>query len=119
VTFVGLPALCPPAEAVDADIVLAYRILDGQGLADRDWLSHTARGTTLAPGASACEWAAVSLFTNPEAPKKYKNLKGKTHAARVSIPAGSGVHTTRGAHINFWCHAEFVIADFFVDVVGI
>lgn len=116
-SYSGLPQNCPPNPHNVTAIGPLYRVLEGSTPVDFDWLSHTGREKALVPGADACDWAAVSFFTEIGHVKKLKNLKDKTHAAEVHIPEGLGTHRTRGSHVNFWCKDGNDIASCVVAIV--
>jgi len=57
---------------------------------------------------SDCDWASCSLRTTAEALLKLKGLRKRNPViATLTIPAGSGKHTTANTHINFWRYAGF------------
>lgn len=118
-TFSGLPPSCPPTPHETPALGPVYRVLVGETPDDWDWLSHEKRGQIPPPKADLCGWASVSLFTETSGVKALKNLKHLTHAAKLQIPEGVGVHTIRKAHVPFWCKDGQALAPHVVEVVGL
>jgi hypothetical protein len=101
-SFSGLPSSCPPIPLEITALSGVFRILQGSSPVEWDWLSHRDRGMTLPEGGDECRFAGLSLFKNPKAAKKLKNLQHLTHAARMEYPHGTGAHATKGNHTTFW-----------------
>jgi len=120
-TFSELPASCPPVPRDTSAIGPVFRVLDNGNTATAyDWLSHQARGEELKPGMDPCRFASLSLFKDPSVVKKYKNLKDKTHAAELHIPADIGAHTTKkNGHVDFWCADGNLVSGYVAQVVSI
>jgi hypothetical protein len=65
-----------------------------------------------------CRWASCSLTTDPAMLKK---LKGMPHgyAARLRIPAGTGMSKSGGIHVDFWRFANIDLSAYVEETVDV
>jgi len=104
-----LPELCPPNEAIDEDLGIAWRFVSRSGPSEEDFKSHSALGKRIPFGMDSCRWASCSLFTTEEAVRaksKLASLREK-QPIKIKVPKGSGMSATKGKHIDFWRFSDF------------
>lgn len=109
VYFEELPELCPPSNAKDIDLGVAWRLIRGEKPESVDFLSHAAKGKDNTSSASDCRWASCSLFTTQQsamAKTKLPNLRG-CKPVGLNVPEGSGQSLVNGVHVDFWRYREY------------
>ncbi|KHD06953.1 hypothetical protein PN36_08505 [Candidatus Thiomargarita nelsonii] len=112
-----LPKNCPPKSAVENDIVILYRIFQGNKLDASEFIPYN----TLYPDnkrfQQMCDAFGISFYTNYDcALSKYKEILGKgkkmgNFIAKLKIKQKSGfikINSHTG-HCNFWFYERFDI----------
>lgn len=107
-----LPAQCPPANAVDAEIELAYRVVWADPPTERCFASQAAKGLPPSPGADPCRHRSCSLFIDLAAATNiaYRLPKPRESGpliATLSIPEGAGRHCRKRKHVDWWIYKSF------------
>jgi hypothetical protein len=108
----NLPQQCPPAEAQDVAIEVAYRVVYADPPQKDDFASHAKLGKKAPESVDPCAWASCSMCTRIDRMRNFAGLpkvrgKGPTFVAKLSIPAGSGMSLKKGYHIDFWMFDTF------------
>lgn len=117
-----LPAQCPPAEALDGEILEAYRVVYSSPPVAHDFLSKSALGNDLLPGMDPCCFASCSLNESVQNVVRIAQLpkpreKGAL-VAKISIPAGAGRWVkNKRKHIDFWMYEGYDPTSSFVEMV--
>lgn len=108
-----LPPQCPPADAVDCEHNVAFRIVFSNPPTADDFKSRAANGDPTPPGVTDCRNASCSFSVDVA---KLRNQAGlpkfrakNPKIASVSIAIGSGrSHTNiKTKHIDFWMYDTF------------
>lgn len=106
-----LPEQCPPEEAVEQQIDLAFRVVFSNPVKLEHFKSHAALGRPKPPKVDNCRYSSCSLFTSKEAAKSIARLPRMRakhpFVAHVTLPQGAGVWVAQRDHIDFWLYAEF------------
>lgn len=110
---------CPPAEALNTALDKVWRLIPTLEPDEDTFLSLYALGETKPDeyDVSDCDFASCSLRNNRDALLRLKGLRRRNpYIAELTIPAGSGRHTTGGTHVNFWKYASFKIVGAIVSL---
>lgn len=105
-----LPPQCPPATAGENALVEVYRLVPTEQPDTAAFASFAANGDKKPDTyeVSDCDWASCSLRTTAAALLKLTGLRKRNpFIVTLTIPEGSGKHTTSGTHINFWRYSHF------------
>ena len=106
-----LPLQCPPAEASEDAIELAYRVVYSNPPNREHFRSQRYLNRQLSPGGDECRHASCSLCATIERARLFCGLpkvKAKVPLiAHMSIPQGSGRQLTKKDHIDFWIYDDF------------
>lgn len=110
--FEEMPAQCPPAEAVDAQLPAVWRVVPGANPTVQDFHSHAKLGKIKPPPVDDCAWASCSLFNSRTkaasiASKLPKPRFSHAYISELQILQGSGKSLTKKEHVHFWMFAEF------------
>lgn len=100
-----MPPQCPPADVVSEDKEPVYRFIEGDEVAECDFLNHKEANKPY-PDHLLCEALAISLFDDEEAAyKKQKRIKSLKSMKLVKgkLKRECGVHKTdHTRHMNLW-----------------
>jgi len=106
-----LPEQCPPAEAEDIAIDIAYRVVFTNPPKQEQFASLKALGRDMPPGTDECRFASCSLWSCPTQVRKIAGLPKvriqNPLIAELQIAQGSGTSITKNKHIDFWIYDSF------------
>lgn len=116
-----LPEQCPPEEAKDQPIEIAYRVVKCDPPTQSCFASQASRNRPLRDGGDQCRHASCSLFScfnkaKNIAYKLPKPRRGARLIAEMKLPKGAGRSLIVGDHIDFWFYSAFAPTDAVVKV---
>lgn len=95
---------CPPNRAISEDRYPVFRFIEGDDVAEIDFMNHVERGKPFKEEAR-CSAMAISFCEDEKAViqkrNDYKGFRDKK-AVAGHITKESGVHTIHKGHINHW-----------------
>lgn len=105
-----LPPECPPKEAQDGDVGIAYRAIVDETPTTDDFKSYAALGRS-SSSVDSCRFASCSLYTCKDKAKNIFSLPKKRHEfkylATLEIKRGAGLALMRKKHVDLWMFAGF------------
>ena len=112
---------CPPNHAISEDRYPVFRFIEGDIVAEIDFMNHVERGKQFKE-AARCSAMALSFCENEEAVDQkrndYKGFRDKK-AVAGHITKESGVHTIYRGHINHWVHEGIDMMKVFLGEVKV
>ena len=108
----ALPNHCPPEEAKETAIGIAYRVGYSDPPTMDDFASHNKLGQKKPPRVDSCKWASCSLFSDKAKAENLTKLPKircrNPYLAKLDIPKGSGKWLKgKRSHIDFWMFKSF------------
>ena len=105
-----LPDRCPPSDAVDDAIPIAYRIVYSDPPAEEHFRSNRYLNRPLPPNGDLCRHSSCSLFRTKERAKEFTNFPKVKYRgpmiAHLSIGAGAGAWKEKRDHIDLWIYDD-------------
>ena len=113
-----MPPQCPPADVVSEDKEPVYRFIEGEEIAECDFLNHKEANKPY-PDHLLCEALAISLFDDEAAAyKKQKRVKGLRGMKLVKgkVKRECGVHKIDHTHhMNLWLFKDVNMLKVFTE----
>lgn len=105
-----LPLQCPPEDAQDVEIEVAYRVVFSNPVTKEHFRSHRYLGIPSSSG-DECRHASCSLWTSADRARQiaeFPKLKPRNPwIASMIIPKGSGLSRAKRDHIDLWIYDDF------------
>lgn len=107
-----LPLQCPPEDAADQSIALAYRAVMSNPPTAACFASQAARDRPMSELGDPCKHASCSLFTCRDkatniAGRLPKPRDGGPYLASMAIPVGAGRSLIKRRHVDLWFYKHF------------
>lgn len=114
-----MPPQCPPADVISEDIDPVFRFIEGEEIAECDFLNHKEAKKPY-PDDKLCEALAISLFVDEEAAykkqKRFRKSLGGKKLVQGKVKKECGTYKIdRTQHMNLWLFKDINMLEIFTE----